>query len=620
MPERLIFRLWQEKVKSYEKLRAGGKNQAMIFGAEQSIEITDYPLSDNYTAGRNYIEKRINWKSVSLTVDEQGFAQFDVSDVIDLFPRLALDDGYRLICYVSKEYHGLWGRVAAVPKGEPAVASAKDGIWSAFFHGPELELPDCAAPPMEAIYRDGSPEGFLDAIICEQILSSLPYARYEDNHWEELIDGRPSDMQKSWNEWVYIPDWSIRMVPSSSGIDSIRVFCRRFENGYGSSDGLDRISLRSYYVVGMLDIYNHFSQTKYRTTMYKTHISSKGRYSEDRQCCVFGCNSIGVARQRDRKEAIVHLPEKELSTLVKHVDQMSSVLSNEVSEFLKDGFPRTIEDCTHLFFDRFSFDHRKIYEIDLPGMWNYINSDSPERNDDDSLYNTAHAIQRVVDRMHIVCSLRDDCVDFFQNDCGAIDKVACYEVLHQLAIQNNHLQYAHDCLKNAAEKLFLSEDSNEDDEIEPDSNELSLEDNESLAYLYNFIQDIFPYFISQKDPENPELIADYQKYILHSLELFFEGNGLEEFSFSFVRRELNEILWIEISTDGEDVLNVSEGGYLYTPGIGGDSYTNWRWSIWNSGEESGEFMLDTNSVAELIRAGAELSVELPEEYVYSEDD
>jgi len=108
---------------------------------------------------------------------------------------------------------------------------------------------------------------------------------------------------------------------------------------------------------------------------------------------------------------------------------------------------------------------------------------------------------------------------------------------------------------------------------------------------------------------------NYQKYILRSLDLFVEGKGLKEFSFSFVHRELNEILWVDVSTDGEDVLVVSEGGHLYTPGVGGDSYTNWRWSIWSDGEESGQFMLDTNSVAEMIRVGAELSIELPEEYL-----
>ena len=109
---------------------------------------------------------------------------------------------------------------------------------------------------------------------------------------------------------------------------------------------------------------------------------------------------------------------------------------------------------------------------------------------------------------------------------------------------------------------------------------------------------------------------NYQKYILRSLDLFVEGKGLKEFSFSFVHRELNEILWVDVSTDGEDVLVVSEGGHLYSPDVGGDSYTNWHWSIWSDGEESGQLMLDTNSVAEMIRFGADLSIELPEEFSF----
>ncbi len=269
------------------------------YGTEQSVEITDYPLVENYTVGRDYIYKKFDWKGISEDVRKYGFVQFDVSSAIDIYDHLSLDDEYRLICYVTREYHGLWGRVAAVKKGEHDKATAVEGALSGLFHGPELVLPDGAAPPMEAIYHDGWAHGYLDTVLCNQLLTSLPYAQFEHNQWEELIDERPQDMRENWNEWVHIPDWHIRAIPSGNEIGYILAFRRHFENGFGSSDGIDRIYLDSYSECAALDLYNHFSETKQRTTMYKTHISGRDRYSEHRRCCVFGHNEVEVACQRN---------------------------------------------------------------------------------------------------------------------------------------------------------------------------------------------------------------------------------------------------------------------------------------------------------------------------------
>ncbi len=145
-------------------------------------------------------------------------------------------------------------------------------------------------------------------------------------------------------------------------------------------------------------------------------------------------------------------------------------------------------------------------------------------------------------------------------------------------------------------------------------------DVDSFGTLYSFIKEAFSYYVSKAKPKNSELVLSFMKYVLQSLESFAEGNGVQEFSFSFVQQEQDKICYLSFSDDGESVVTVTEGGHVYTPGVGGDSFTNWMWTIWDSGEEDGRLELDMNTVAEMINSGAKLSIELPEDYSYDPDE
>ncbi len=148
----------------------------------------------------------------------------------------------------------------------------------------------------------------------------------------------------------------------------------------------------------------------------------------------------------------------------------------------------------------------------------------------------------------------------------------------------------------------------------------SLWDVDSFTSLYSFIKEVFPYYVSTAKPKNSEMILNFMNYVLQSLESFAEGNGVHEFSFSFVYRWQDELRYITISDDGESVITATDGGYCSTPGVGGDSFTNWTWSIWDGGDEDGHLWLDMDVYAELINIGAKLSIEAPEEYSYDSDE
>lgn len=147
----------------------------------------------------------------------------------------------------------------------------------------------------------------------------------------------------------------------------------------------------------------------------------------------------------------------------------------------------------------------------------------------------------------------------------------------------------------------------------------SLWDVDSFAWLYLFIKEFFPYYVSKAKPKNSEMILSFMNYVLQALDSFAEGNGVEEFSFSFAHREQDELWYLSVSDDGESAVTITEGGSVYTPDVGSDSFTNWMWTIWDNGEEDGNLLLDMKTVAEMINLGARLIIEVPDEYCYDSD-
>lgn len=257
-----------------------------------------YPLKECYATCGEYLRHHIDWDAKSKEIREKGAIYFDVSDVISLFPHLDLDENYQLICYLSSEYHGLWGRVAAIEVGadKTPVFNPKDEWLSKLFHGKHFELPENAAPPMEAIYNDGSPEGYFEAILCKHFLAAIPYARYEKECWDFILAEPPIDLNKAWDLRVDIPDWRPRAIANSRP-NTIIAFHVEIENGLGSSSGRDRIYLTEYYFQEKLGFYHSFAAKNDRS-MYHGQIDNDKRYTEKRHCCVSSESSVLIAQEK----------------------------------------------------------------------------------------------------------------------------------------------------------------------------------------------------------------------------------------------------------------------------------------------------------------------------------
>lgn len=81
---------------------------------EQKIVYLDqYPFNKCYNACSRY-KSSIAWATINEEIKRNKSAFFEVSNCLDIFEHLQLDENYVLICYVSSAYHGMWGLVAAI--------------------------------------------------------------------------------------------------------------------------------------------------------------------------------------------------------------------------------------------------------------------------------------------------------------------------------------------------------------------------------------------------------------------------------------------------------------------------------------------------------------------------
>lgn len=256
-------------------------------------DLSQYPLEEHYKICRRYIADSLDWDQISASTQAKKTIGIDVSDVISLFEHLELDPDYRLICYMTSGYHGRFGKVAAVKKGDdwnPPCDMAQDVDLHRSLN--TLNLPERTFPLMEAIFNDGSAEGYFEAILCARFLRAIPYTGFLYDRWPLILNVKPDNYTNAWECQVELTDWSPRYSEHT-----ITALSRKIENGFGASDGKDRIYLMQF---NFFKNVNEFLLASVATNqpISSNHIRDSKRYTEGRRCCVFNQSSILVAEEK----------------------------------------------------------------------------------------------------------------------------------------------------------------------------------------------------------------------------------------------------------------------------------------------------------------------------------
>ena len=256
-------------------------------------DLSQYPLGEHYDVCRKYMN-HLDWDKIRKDIALQGTIGVDVSNAISLFPHLELDPEYRLICYMTSEYHGIFGQVAAIKRSDDWQPKSEIGSdFKPHSSGNQLALPEYAYPPLEAVYNDGTGEGYFEAVLFSQFIQKLPRARQIRGYWKYISNALPEDYEDSWEYQFTLADYSPRYTQHT-----ITALSRTYENGLSGSDGKDLIYLSRFYFSESINEHLLMIVLKTKKPIDAKHITEEKRYSDARRCCVFTESSVLVAKQK----------------------------------------------------------------------------------------------------------------------------------------------------------------------------------------------------------------------------------------------------------------------------------------------------------------------------------
>ena len=245
---------------------------------------------ETYTAKNNLIYECKNNAKVSWA---------EVSDVLTLFPHLALDERYALVCYVYHHYHGVNGKVVAVPKTSSFIPDVKSPGGFNGFWGPIYSVSEDAVPPMEVIYTDGTPEGYFESIMAANTIPNMMLNDFKCTRSHSFIAESPADFPVNWKVYISLTDWRPRIVYNHTQ-GSCTLYIVDNQDTIFDEDSLDpkvsyQLFLRSYTFRKTLDLETTIRSNKRIIPVSENHITDNSRYTEYRRCAIPQEQSILLA-------------------------------------------------------------------------------------------------------------------------------------------------------------------------------------------------------------------------------------------------------------------------------------------------------------------------------------
>lgn len=208
-----------------------------------------------------------------------------VSGFLAPFRHLTLAEGFQLYAYRTRGYHGFHGDTAAIENGEPfgARLGGLDGL-------PTIQLPENAIDPLEVVHCDGTPEGYLEAVLFRELLWTLPRLGGGRALNSQVLFRPPERSTGSW-------DWLFQVDSWCPKVKGQVVYCYVYEQEDWQSPffGQDRISLQACSFPDRLDMARALGMP----SSYPRQLPGAGRDQKGRHCCVFARSSICIAQAPD---------------------------------------------------------------------------------------------------------------------------------------------------------------------------------------------------------------------------------------------------------------------------------------------------------------------------------
>ena len=254
-----------------------------------NTSLRDYPIDDTeriISQVRSRAANRLSGELDARRADENLLwpIELDLNDFVLPFDHLKQDPDYDALCYCAHDIHGSVGRVAAVRHGETHEAPCRSRDCSSSIH-----LPKAAIDPMEIIYCDGSPDGYLEAVLYYELLYQFPLVFNNYCRQDTILFQKPDAFNESWDPLFEISDWAPKFRGSS-----LYLYRYDFGGGTAAANRRERIFLCSYDFPQDLFWHQMFG---FASSIYQTTLADGNRYTAGRCCCVFSSSAIEIAVQ-----------------------------------------------------------------------------------------------------------------------------------------------------------------------------------------------------------------------------------------------------------------------------------------------------------------------------------
>ncbi len=150
-----------------------------------------------------------------------------------------------------------------------------------------------------------------------------------------------------------------------------------------------------------------------------------------------------------------------------------------------------------------------------------------------------------------------------------------------------------------------TEDNSKETSDNHNQSEYNWEKDTDLSLIYYSVVTLFDYYLENHDDSE---IIEFKEQTIQAIRSFSKEESFDCLTFSINLRNNNELCYISFSIS-EDEITVTEGGHEYDPDVGGDSYTNWAYTLWNNGMREGPLNLNQYTIKKMIDCGAYIEKE-----------
>lgn len=175
-------------------------------------------------------------------------------------------------------------------------------------------------------------------------------------------------------------------------------------------------------------------------------------------------------------------------------------------------------------------------------------------------------------------------------------------------------------LKEIDDQMEAAEEVEDYDEFDDEESGSTPSENPAFISFQNVLKRAFEKY-TQMHPSVD--INRFFHVITDELDRFSKGEEIScGYDFDFCLRNGRNVHYVSFHFE-PNLIEVSDGGSVYDSDVGSDSYTNWMYSIWRSGDDdlpAYGYMPDFDTIVDLVSGGAKLSISLPDEFYYDSDD